>query len=446
MDRRTAAAVGLLGWFAGARLPEPSPTLLTLPQHDRFRSRLTPPGVSLSADGRYIAFASYARLTPDDADSQADVYLLDRTRGEITLQSHALAGYRMDGDAFRPRISRDARFIVYEAMIEHQTQRVVADVVLRDRVTGVATCVSRPASGEPPDGWSGSGEISDDGSAVVFVSTATNLVPGGDANGTHQDVYLFDTRAGVLRRISVDRNGAQRATGQSAGPAMSGDGRHVAFMSTAPLATPLAAAGGQRPGVREQAHVYLRDTELNDTILLTARGVVPNGASGAASVSRDGRFVAFVSTAANLVPSDDNESADVFVFERTTGMMSLASRGVNGRSANGSSGSPAISADGRFVAFHSDASDLICSSRCAAAAEDINLLADVFLLDRATGTVTRLSADAAGSWIEESIAPVMDDEGRTVVFASRHPIDRYDVANDFDLFVRLSPPLVHVRR
>jgi Tol biopolymer transport system component len=127
----------------------------------------------------------------------------------------------------------------------------------------------------------------------------------------------------------------------------------------------------------------------------------------------------------------------VFLYERATGTITLVSRSVTGRPANGASVNPALSADGRFVAFQSDASDLTCAARCLADVEDINLLPDVFVLDRQIGTITRISTSATGGWMEESAAPALDALGGTVAFASKHPIDDEDVANDFDLFLRV---------
>lgn len=95
-----------------------------------------------------------------------------------------------------------------------------------------------------------------------------------------------------------------------------------------------------------------------------------------------------------------------------------------------------MSADGRFIGFQSIASDLICARRCPAEADDINLLPDVFLYDRASNQMTWISATAAGGWAEESGAPQMDATGAVVTFSSRHPIDAADRGNDFDLFVR----------
>jgi Tol biopolymer transport system component len=153
-------------------------------------------------------------------------------------------------------------------------------------------------------------------------------------------------------------------------------------------------------------------------------------------VSADGRFVAFASRATNLTPRDRNKSSDVFLYEIETGALTLVSRAAGGGPANGSSLTPAISADGRFVAFQSDASDMACARDCRPASEDINLLPDVFIFDRLSGQISPVSLGRHGPWMEESAAPAIDANGTVVAFTSRHPISPLDVLNDFDLFVR----------
>jgi Tol biopolymer transport system component len=308
------------------------------------------------------------------------------------------------------------------------------EIVLRDRVQNTTRRVSRGTSeGRVPESSRGPA-ISEDGRVVAFASGATDLVAGRDENGTKEDVYLFEVTTGLVRRISVDSQGVQRPDGASFAPSVSADGRYVAFTSNAALDGGAARSSSGRP----IASVYVRDMQLGVTerVSVCAGGILPDGSSSSSAISRDGRYVAFASTATNLVPGDRNRSADIFLRDLRTHSTLLISRSASGGAANGQSGSPVVSADGRFVAFQSQASDLICARRCPAAAEDINLLSDVFLFDRATGLMTRISA-GPGNWAEESAAPQIDAAGDVIAFTSRHPIDAQDDRNDFDLFVRV---------
>jgi Tol biopolymer transport system component len=432
-----AAGVALLSVLG---LEQRGPSLLTLPQRDRLRSLGSRPSAAVSVDGRFIAFGSFERLLPADTDSRSDIYLLDRLTGELTLESAPKGGAELATDCVQPRISGDGRFIVFETALPRPSgSRVGADVVLRDRVTGATRHVNLARGGGHSDGWSADVAIDATGSIVVFTSTATDLVDGEDANGPQADVYAFVAATGTIERISLDLRGTQPAFGFSVSPALSADGRHVAFTSTAPLDEGVPRPRGA-PVNRGMPHVFIRDLRARTVKRIAPRGVEPNGPSMAATISGDGRFVAFVSQASNIVDGDRNKSADVFLYDATSDTIVLVSRGVGGRSANGVSGSPSISADGRLIAFHSDASDLVCAGRCAREPEDINLLPDVFVYDRVAGTITRASGGADAGWMEESAAPVLDGTGGVLAFASKHPTDAEDTGDDFDLFVRVSYP------
>jgi Tol biopolymer transport system component len=274
-------------------------------------------------------------------------------------------------------------------------------VLLRDRLRGETKVLS---PGRDP-------HISADGSFVSFTSMAPDL--------GKEDVYLFDMRTGVIRRISVDNNGARASSGWSGTSSISGDGRVIAFVSSAPL-LPVAA--------RPVPWVYVRDTQANTTRPV-APGVRP-------AISANGRYVAFASSAANLVSNDRNDLSDVFLADLQTGSIEIVSRGRKGGSANGASTNAAVSSDGRFVVFQSDASDMVCASGCPRSLEDINLLWDVFLMDRETRTMVTISTDPLVAWLETSSGPAMDATASVIAFSSRHPIDANDKANDFDLFIR----------
>ena len=152
-------------------------------------------------------------------------------------------------------------------------------------------------------------------------------------------------------------------------------------------------------------------------------------------------MVAFASEATNLGPRDRNRVADVYVHDHQTGQTTLVSRSARGGSAHGPSQHPVLSADGRFVAFVSEASDLLCSARCPTHLADLNLVADVYLFDTLTQTMVRVSGVSvdAGPWWEMSAGPALDATGKLIAFSSLHAIDEDDVGHDFDLFVELIP-------
>jgi Tol biopolymer transport system component len=190
------------------------------------------------------------------------------------------------------------------------------------------------------------------------------------------------------------------------------------------------------------ADVYLRDTATNTTTRVSRghSGRDPDGPSYDPAMSGDGRHVAFVSEASNLTRDASKRAANVYVRDMVTGVTELVSRNPSGRQANGPSVHPAISHDGSTVAFQSLASDFLCEDRCQTGQRDINLVSDVFVHDRRTHRTIRASADGGEEWMEGSRAPSLDETGRVIVFASRHPLNDHDEAHDEDLYVRLARP------
>jgi Tol biopolymer transport system component len=208
-------------------------------------------------------------------------------------------------------------------------------------------------------------------------------------------------------------------------------------MSTADLECGEAACATTADGRKRLPEIYLRDTVLNLTsrVSRSANGKNPNGPSSWPALSGDGHAVAFVSEATNLVRGDGNGRADIFLHDTSSGTTELVSRRPDGKSANGASGLPAISGDGQTVAFQSFASDLICAKDCSRTEQDINMLLDVFVYNRASGVMVRASVAEAVEWMETSHAPSLDGSGGVLLFASRHPIGAGDSRNDDDLFV-----------
>jgi len=253
--------------------------------------------------------------------------------------------------------------------------------------------------------------ISADGRSVAFQSDARNLVPG-DTNGT-TDVFVHDAVTGSTVRVSVDNAGGELPA-FSVDPSISGDGRSIAFVSFPPLG---------------QGDVYVRDLGTGQTSLVSATpGHVPgNAASYAAAISADGRYVAFFSDASDLVPGDVGFT-DCFVRDLRTGTTSMVSRnsaGVQGNEDVGN-GRPAISSDGRFVAFSSRASNL--------AAGDTNHGLDVFRRDTLTNTTELVSVGQPNG---SAVAEVsISGDGRTVVFATDAALVAGDTNGTFDVYAR----------
>src|SRR5207249_1268748 len=218
--------------------------------------------------------------------------------------------------------------------------------------------------------------LSADGRFVAFGSDATNLV-AGDTNGT-TDVFVHDRQTGTTERVSVASGGGTQGNGKSGGffafPALSADGRFVAFQSDA---TNLVA--GDTNGTTD---VFVHDRQT-----ATTERVSVNGFSAGPALSADGRFVAFHSTGSNLVAGDTNGATDVFVHDRQTGTTERVSGASDGTQGNDASAGPALSADGRLVAFHSSATNLV--------AGDANRAYDVFVHDRAVSTTTTSTTQPA---------------------------------------------------
>jgi Tol biopolymer transport system component len=243
------------------------------------------------------------------------------------------------------------------------------------------TRVSVPDSGPQGNSISAQPAISADGRFVAFSSSATNLV-AGDTNAL-DDIFVRDRTDGTTTRVSVPASGAQALGGHSSRPAISADGRFVAFHS---FATNLVAGDSNGRG-----DVFVRDRNSGTTtrVSLTSTGAQANGSSVAAAISADGRFVAFQSSATNLVAGDSNSAGDIFVRDRTGGTTTRVSLTSTGTQSSGHSTNAVISDDGRFVAFVSRADDLV--------AGDSNFIPDLFLRDRTGGTTTRVSVTSTGT-------------------------------------------------
>jgi TolB protein len=428
--------------------------LTTVVQRDRNATPSSVRSARVGGSGRYVVFVSSAQLAEADRNQLGDVYVLDLTTGSCTLESAGPGGSPGNGESLSPDISRDGRYVVFESaagnLIDPQAVPGTFHVFLRDRERGVTRLLSANAKGEPANGTSGNPSISADGTVVVFESTATDLVDSGDTARSSVGIYLIRLTSGQRTRLDLTSAGGRRA-GQSMSPAISADGRFIAFVSKADLTCGEASTCVTEPsGKKGVAAVYLRDTHTNTTKRVTSSygGGDPNGPSYHPAISGDGRHVAFVSEASNLTRDSTGRTADIYVHDLDTGITDLVSRTPSGRSANGPSLRPALSRDGAIVAFQSLASNLVCEDKCQGGQPDVNLVWDVFVYERFARRTARVSSDISEEWMENSRTPSLDDAGQVLAFGSRHPIDGRDEARDEDLYVYrlLARPLSSTNR
>jgi uncharacterized repeat protein (TIGR01451 family) len=370
---------------------------------------------SLSADGRYVAFESSAsNLVAGDTNEARDIFVRDlqtRETKRVSISSRGQqalpdCGERGCEGSHSPAISADGRYIAFVSdapnLVAGDTNGI-QDVFVHDRKTGETARVSVNSSGQEAladcaevwwCGWAWTVQISADGRYVAFESSASNLV-AGDANG-YRDIFVHDRETGETRRVSESSDGTE-ADWNSFSPVISADGRYVAFVSSA---SNLVA--GDANGYRD---VFVHDRETGETTRVSGAfgGTMPNGYSSSPSLSADGRYVAFESTATNLVAGDGNGYGDVFVHDRRAGNTTRVSVTSEGAEADDESGLPAISADGRYVVFHTYARNLV---------NDYWVLA---VHDRKTGKITRAaSSDSDNQGIQATVSA----DSRYVAYSS----------------------------
>jgi Tol biopolymer transport system component len=334
---------------------------------------------AISADGRFVAFRSGAtNLVAGDTNGHWDVFVRDRVAQVTGRVSVGPGGQQANGRSRKPAISADGRFVTFQS----SASNLVAgdtnghnDVFVRDRVAQVTRRISVGPGGQQANSFSANPAISAGGRFVAFQSVASNLV-AGDTNNAN-DVFVRDRAAQLTRRVSVGPGG-QQANDNSFYPAISAGGRFVAFPS---WATNLVAGDS----TNECTCVFVRDRMTQQTRLVSvgAGGQQANASSSIPAISAHGRFVAFPSYATNLVAGDTNGAGDVFVRDRVAQQTRRVSVGPAGHQTNNESFYPEVSAGGRFVAFTSDASNLVPG--------DTNNARDVFVRDRKAHVTRRVS-------------------------------------------------------
>lgn len=335
--------------------------------------------------GAAIAAPSTERVSVADDEAQADL-----------------------GSVNTPMASDDGRYVGFNSnatnLVPGDTNGAT-DAFVRDRLTGATERVSVSSTGDEGNGTGTAGSnvrISADGRYVAFRSSSDNLVPG-DTNGL-RDIFVRDRTAGTTERVSVSTAGDEgNATSDTV--FISADGRYACFSSFADN-----FVAGDVNGTRD---IFLRDRVAGTTerVSVSAAGDEANADTDGCAISNDGRYVAFDSTADNLVAGDANGAEDVFVRDRTASTTERISVGPGGAEGDAGSNDGEISGDGTVVAFDSNATNLVTG--------DGNGTSDVFVRDRTAGTTERVSVDGAGVEGDGSSAsPDIDDDGSVVVFRS----------------------------
>ena len=381
-----------------------------------------------SADGRFVAFESQAsNLVPGDTNSRSDVFVYDRQKRTTVRVSVRSDGAQGNDSSREPAISPDGRYVAFHSWASNLVSgdtKGLPDIFVHDRDTDGDGAFDEPGAigtvrvSVRSDGTEGNGgesyaaAISTDGRYVAFQSSATNLV-AGDNNSTW-DVFVHDRDADgdtifdepgaiATARVSLRSNGTE-GNGASYRPAISADARFVAFESGA---SNLVSGDTNATG---DVFVHDRDAD-GDTIFdeptfistvrvsVDSSGNQGNGASTYPAISGDGPYVAFRSLATNLAAGDTNGWPDAFVHDQQTGATTRVSVDTVGGQGNHVSECPAISPDGRYVAFASQASNLINN--------DTNGRRDVFVHERGTEGIT-VEADA-----EDTVTTDTESDGAT---------------------------------
>jgi hypothetical protein len=428
---------------------------------------------AITADGRYVAFYSSATNLVPGISNVGEVYVRDLTAQTTTwasIDGRSLF-YQTTGSSnaisCSPSISEDGTFVAFETCTNHATFNSARGIALRYNLSSGTTELIHTNVNCPivslednqnvtmsPDGrfvllvanandfsgastaiylwdsFSGtnipisldisnnlplnalcdSPTLSSNGQFVAFISSAANLTTNTLSGDYH--VYVRDVSAGTTRLVDIDTNGVGSGVSPIAVPRLSANGSLVAFET---VGRNVVANDGDRASA-----VFLRDLTMNTTELISVRhadlpDTMGDAMSGifAQSVSVDGRYLAFWSEADNLVANDTNQWRDVFRRDLFTGTTLLVSLSSSGNPANGFSSEPAISADGRYIAFSSFATNLF--------ANDTNNASDVFVRDVQTGTTTLVSVtpDGVSPGNKESYQPSISPDGRFILFQSK---------------------------
>lgn len=363
---------------------------------------------TISADGGEVVFFTFD-----------GTFLYSRDSGSLTLVSRSLQSPSENAGASGHFLSADGNFVAFSSFASSLVEadwNEVEDIFLFSRATGTNTLVSRADPNNPSLTSSGGGvqaSISNDGNHVAFLSTARNLGPGQAEDDTDVDVFVWSRLTGLITRLSQAQESQPQEVIASA--KISGDGEWVLFN---------APVGDATPAFYDRA-LFLSRRTTGETLLVTHQVNAPTtfaegSVEDVGTISGDGRFVAYRGSYTNVVAGQSGGAAyQVFLYDRVTDTTSLASHAAGSATTGGNgvaSGLASISADGRFVVFASEATNLVTGQN------DTNFEYDIFLYDRITGAVSlvsRRSGFAATAAADDgSSTPKISADGRWITFVS----------------------------
>ncbi|GJD73844.1 Hint domain-containing protein [Methylobacterium goesingense] len=360
----------------------------------------------ISPDGTKVVFESDAtNLTPNDTNGQRDIFLKDLVNNQISRLSVSANGDQANGLSSNASFSPDGTKVTFTSIANNLVPgdtNGAFDSFVKDIATGSITRVSLSSSGvQSSGGDSGTPVLSPDGTMAIFQSNARFLPQD---NNTANDIYLKNLTTNATTLVSSSSDGVPNNGTQTYRPSFAENGSKVAFLSNASNLVP--------NDTNNNIDLFIKDLQSNNiTRVSTASdGSQIAGATNQYAISPDGSKVAFTSGATNLVPNDTNGRGDVFLKELSSGVVTRISTNSDGSQLNNTSTNPVFSADGKYLAFETIASNVLPNNSAPGGG--------VVTKNLSTGETTFVSRSVDGSTGESGINPSLSADGSKIAFQS----------------------------